>query len=84
MRNILNFQKDYPESLVIKLEQNYRSTKHIINAANEVIKNNQNALKKTLWTQNVTGECISLIEAPDDRNEAKKIAEIIVEQGRPY
>jgi DNA helicase II / ATP-dependent DNA helicase PcrA len=84
MRNILNFQKDYPESLVIKLEQNYRSTKHIINAANEVIKNNQNALKKTLWTENVTGECISLIEAPDDRNEAKKIAEIIVGQGRPY
>jgi DNA helicase-2/ATP-dependent DNA helicase PcrA len=54
MRNILNFQKDYPESLVIKLEQNYRSTQNIINAANELIKNNTNALKKTLWTQNDT------------------------------
>ncbi|NUJ97861.1 UvrD-helicase domain-containing protein [Candidatus Gracilibacteria bacterium] len=84
MRNILNFKKDYPEALVIKLEQNYRSTKHIINAANEVIKNNKNALSKTLWTENCEGECITLIEAPDDRNEAKKIAEIIVEQGRPY
>jgi DNA helicase-2/ATP-dependent DNA helicase PcrA len=54
MKNILNFKKDYPEALIIKLEQNYRSTKHIIDAANEVIKNNKFSLDKTLFTQNET------------------------------
>jgi len=54
MKNIINFKKDYPESLVIKLEQNYRSTKHIINAANEVIKNNKSSIDKTLFTDNET------------------------------
>jgi DNA helicase-2/ATP-dependent DNA helicase PcrA len=53
MRNIINFKKDYPEATVIKLEQNYRSTKHIIAAANTVIKNNKEALDKELWTDNV-------------------------------
>jgi DNA helicase II / ATP-dependent DNA helicase PcrA len=52
MRNILNFEKDYPEALVIKLEQNYRSTQNIINAANLVIKNNKTSLDKTLFTNN--------------------------------
>jgi DNA helicase II / ATP-dependent DNA helicase PcrA len=52
MRNILNFEKDYPDALVVKLEQNYRSTQNIINAANEVIKNNKTSLDKTLFTQN--------------------------------
>ena len=47
MKNIINFKKDYPEALVIKLEQNYRSTKHIIHAANEVIKNNKSSLDKS-------------------------------------
>jgi DNA helicase-2/ATP-dependent DNA helicase PcrA len=54
MKNIINFKKDYPEALVIKLEQNYRSTKHIIIAANEVIKNNKSSLDKTLFTENET------------------------------
>ena len=49
MQNILNFQKDYPEAKIVKLEQNYRSTKHIINAANWVIKNNKTAIEKTLF-----------------------------------
>lgn len=84
MRNILNFQKDYPEALVIKLEQNYRSTKYIISAANEVIKNNKTALDKTLFTDNEQGEKIMLIDAPDDRLESKTIAKIIKEKEGEY
>ncbi|USN58770.1 MAG: hypothetical protein H6767_01385 [Candidatus Peribacteria bacterium] len=53
MRNILNFKKDYPEAEVVKLEQNYRSTGTIIEAANEVIKHNTSSLKKELWTDNI-------------------------------
>jgi DNA helicase-2/ATP-dependent DNA helicase PcrA len=52
MRNIINFNRDYPDAVVVKLEQNYRSTKHIIDAANLVVKNNKTALEKTLWTDN--------------------------------
>lgn len=77
MRNIINFKKDYPEAVVIKLEQNYRSTKHIINAANEVIKNNKSSLDKTLFTDNETWEKIVYIDAPTDRIESKTIAQII-------
>lgn len=84
MRNILNFEKDYKEAKVVKLEQNYRSTKNIIGAANQIIKNNEKALKKTLWTDNREGEQIHLIHAPDERIEAKKIVEQIVEHGHPY
>lgn len=84
MRNILNFQKDYPEALVIKLEQNYRSTKYIISAANEVIKNNKTALDKTLFTDNEQGEKITIIDAPDDRLESKTIAKIIKEKEGDY
>jgi DNA helicase-2/ATP-dependent DNA helicase PcrA len=53
MTNILNFKKDYKEALIVKLEQNYRSTKAIINSANAIIKNNKTALDKTLFTDNV-------------------------------
>ncbi len=84
MRNILNFQKDYPEALVIKLEQNYRSTKYIIDTANAIIKNNKTALEKTLFTQNDQWEKIFTIEASDDRIESKTIANIIKEKGIPY
>ncbi|NDK08343.1 UvrD-helicase domain-containing protein [Candidatus Gracilibacteria bacterium] len=80
MRNILNFKRDYPEAIVVKLEQNYRSTKHIIDAANCVVKNNKSALEKTLWTDNEHGEKICLIEAPDDKLEASIIAKIIKEK----
>jgi len=80
MRNILNFKKDYPEALTIKLEQNYRSTKHIINAANEVIKNNKTALDKTLFTHNEIWEKIIYIDALNDRIEASSIAKIIKEK----
>ena len=75
--NILSFQKDYPDATVVKLEQNYRSTKTIIAAANAVIKNNKTALEKTLWTDNVVGEKIVLEVANDEKTEAQKIASII-------
>ncbi len=58
MENIMNFEEDYPDATVIKLEQNYRSTKTILQAANEVIENNINRKAKTLWTQNADGEKI--------------------------
>ena len=80
MRNIINFKKDYPEAKVVKLEQNYRSTKVIIEAANKIIKNNKTALDKTLWTDNMQGEKIVFIESPDDRIEASTIAKIIKEK----
>lgn len=84
MKNIINFKKDYPEATVIKLEQNYRSTKYIINAANEVIKNNKSSLDKTLFTDNETGEKIVYIDAPTDRLEASTIAKIIKEKWFNY
>ncbi|MCD5375256.1 UvrD-helicase domain-containing protein [Candidatus Gracilibacteria bacterium] len=79
MRNIINFKKDYPEATVIKLEQNYRSTKHIIAAANTVIKNNKEALDKELWTDNVQGNQIQYASAVDDRSEASYIADNIID-----
>ena len=79
MRNIINFKKDYPNAKVIKLEQNYRSTKHVIAAANTVIKNNKEALDKELWTDNPQGNKIQYVSAVDDRSEANWIAENIKE-----
>ncbi|MDD5770603.1 MAG: UvrD-helicase domain-containing protein, partial [Candidatus Gracilibacteria bacterium] len=81
MKNIINFKKDYPEAIVIKLEQNYRSTKHIINSANELIKNNKSSISKTLFTENEIGEKIIYIDALSDRIESKTIAKIIKEKG---
>jgi DNA helicase-2/ATP-dependent DNA helicase PcrA len=77
MSNILNFKKDYSDALIVKLEQNYRSTKNIIAGANEVINKNTSGIKKELWTDNDTGEKINYIEAPDDKTEASIIAGII-------
>jgi len=79
MTNIINFKKDYRDALVIKLEQNYRSTKTIIAWANSVIKNNNSWIKKELWTDNISGEKIKYLQAPDDRTEASIIAENIKE-----
>ncbi|MCP4523092.1 MAG: UvrD-helicase domain-containing protein [Candidatus Gracilibacteria bacterium] len=77
MTNIINFRRDYPEALIVKLEQNYRSTKMIIQAANNVIAKNTSGIKKELWTDNNEGEKIEYIEAPDDKTEASIIAGII-------
>jgi len=74
IQNILNFEKDYPELKVFKLEQNYRSTKTIVQAANSVIRNNKEQLKKVVWTDNVVGERIRLLKASTDNEEATLVA----------
>lgn len=68
--NILNFEKDYPNSKVIMLEKNYRSTKNILNAANDVIKNNKERKDKNLWTDNDVGSKIRYHRAYDEKDEA--------------
>ncbi|OGN06356.1 MAG: hypothetical protein A3B86_04585 [Candidatus Yanofskybacteria bacterium RIFCSPHIGHO2_02_FULL_38_22b] len=70
IRNILNFQKDYPEAKVVMLEQNYRSTKNIITAAQEIISKNKNQIQKSLWTENNHGEKILVAETINERHEA--------------
>ncbi len=69
-RNILNFEKDYKNSKIIVLEENYRSTKNILNAANCVIKNNKKRKEKNLWTDNEEGEKINYYRAIDEKDEA--------------
>ena len=71
--NILNFSKYYPYCKVVKLEQNYRSTKNILAISDSVIKQNKNQLKKQLWTDNPEGEKIKLLNFNDDREEAQNI-----------
>ncbi|MCL4078606.1 UvrD-helicase domain-containing protein [Coriobacteriia bacterium Es71-Z0120] len=77
IRNILDFEKDYPEATVIRLEQNYRSTQTILAAANAVVANNLGRKPKTLWTANVGGEAIVRYVAQDERDEARFVAEEI-------
>jgi len=78
--NILNFEKDYDDLKVIKLEQNYRSTKTIVNAANSVIGNNQAQLRKSVWTENEEGGLIEIIKASSDNEEGKLVASSIFEE----
>ena len=80
IQNILQFQKDYEEVKVIKLEQNYRSTQSILNTANEVIKNNKSQIPKDLWTENAEGEKIRIVRTLTDNEEGKFIADTIQEQ----
>jgi DNA helicase-2/ATP-dependent DNA helicase PcrA len=79
IQNILQFQKDYDEIKVVKLEQNYRSTKTILNVANEVISNNQDQIEKKLFTDNSEGEKIKLIRTMTDNDEGKMVADTIQE-----
>ena len=79
IENILSFQKDYPNSSVYRLEQNYRSTQNIVNAANSVISNNLNKLEKKVWTENEIGEKIELSETPTDSEEGRFVASSIFE-----
>ena len=72
-RNILNFEKDYKNTKVILLEQNYRSTKNILGAANDVIKNNKNRKEKDLWTDNDTGVKITYKRCDDEKDEANYV-----------
>jgi len=78
-RNILNFEKDYPKATVIKLEQNYRSTQNILNAAHEIISKNIERKEKKLWTENPPGTLIEVVEAIDEREEAGFILDKITD-----
>ena len=83
-RIILNFERDFPNAKVVKLEQNYRSTKEILDLANRVIKNNRARRHKTLWTNNRSGKKPKVISHYSDREEASAIVRIIEKSGRPY
>ncbi|GEO04099.1 DNA helicase [Adhaeribacter aerolatus] len=80
IQNILNFERDYPELQVFKLEQNYRSTKNIVQAANSVIKNNKAQLRKSVFTDNEEGPLIEVIKANSDNEEGKLVANAIFEE----
>ena len=80
IENILQFQKDYDDVKVVKLEQNYRSTQSIINVANEVIKQNKGQIPKNLWTENIEGEKIKLVRSATDNDEGRYVADSIQEQ----
>jgi DNA helicase II / ATP-dependent DNA helicase PcrA len=77
IRNILDFEKDFKGATTIRLEQNYRSTSNILQAANAVVANNTERIGKSLWTESAAGEKITLYEAPDAENEALYIADSI-------
>ena len=88
IRNILEFEKDFSDTKVIKLEQNYRSTGTILDAANNVIKQNHGRKSKKLWTTNEKGEKIQYYEAEDEREEAsyitREIERLVKEEGKKY
>lgn len=88
IRNILDFEKDYPDAAVIRLEQNYRSTGNIIKAAGEVVRNNSGRKDKTMWTANPHGEPVSHYTAADEQDEAMFVADGISRlhksEGRSY
>ncbi|QQR93833.1 UvrD-helicase domain-containing protein [bacterium] len=79
IRNILNFERDFPGCKIIKLEQNYRSTEVILNSANSIIKKNSQRLEKSMWTQVSGGELITQHQAEDEKAESKYIADKIEE-----
>ena len=87
IRNILDFEKDFPDATVIKLEQNYRSTANILDAANQIIAHNEGRKEKELWTEDGEGEKIALYAAADERDEAAWICQRIRQLqrgGTPY
>ena len=88
IRNILDFKRDFPDARIIRLEQNYRSTRRILKLADSIIRRNREQLEKTLWTENQEGEYIWLLEALSERDEAQKIERIIrnlrVQEGYAY
>jgi DNA helicase II / ATP-dependent DNA helicase PcrA len=80
IENILQFQADFDQVQVFKLEQNYRSTNYIVDAANEVINNNTRQIQKKIWTEKQGGKKIKIIKAMTDNEEGKRIADTIIEQ----
>ncbi len=79
IQNILNFKRDYPDVRLFKLEQNYRSTQNIVNAANSIISNNREQIKKEIWTANDTGKRIRLLRGEDEREEGLMMANSIMD-----
>jgi DNA helicase-2/ATP-dependent DNA helicase PcrA len=79
IRNILDFEVDFPDAAVIKLQQNYRSTKRILDAASSVVSNNEHRKTKTLWCENETGSRISFFDADDSYTEAAYVARKVME-----
>ncbi len=84
IKNMLHFEKDYPEAKIILLEQNYRSTKNIIEAANSIITKNQYRVPKNLFTENAVGDHITIYEAYDESHEAEFVADSIEELLREH
>jgi DNA helicase-2/ATP-dependent DNA helicase PcrA len=82
--NILDFEKDYPNLKTFKLEQNYRSTHHIVSAANEVISFNKRQLNKTIWTERQERQPIKLVKCLTDDEEGRRVADLILEQKNRY
>lgn len=80
IKNILNFEKDYPDLNVFKLEKNYRSTQTIVNASGDIIKNNKEKLDKTIWTDNDEGEKIRVLRSLTDNEEGKLVAQSIFQE----
>ncbi len=78
--NILNFRKDFPDTKEYKLEQNYRSTQHIVKAANTIIAKNRNQIPKQIWTENPGGDKIKVYKALSDNDEGKIVADLIFEE----
>ena len=79
IRNILDFEKDFPDAKVVRLEQNYRSTKNILRVASDVIRNNRRRKEKELWTENPLGEPVRCLACSNDRMEAKRVAEEVAQ-----
>lgn len=82
IRNILDFQQDYPSAKVFRLEQNYRSTKNILAAADELIKNNRGQIPKSLFTDNGPGDLVKVVECTDERDEASYVVRTIEDEIR--
>ncbi|HHG86624.1 MAG TPA: ATP-dependent DNA helicase, partial [Bacteroidetes bacterium] len=80
IKNILNFQADYPKTQQFKLERNYRSTKNIVGAANSIIGLNKGQIQKTVYTENASGELIQVIEASTEQEESKQVTDQVREQ----
>ncbi|MFK7809606.1 MAG: ATP-dependent helicase [Saprospiraceae bacterium] len=84
IQNILDFENDYKNLQTFKLEQNYRSTEHIVQAANEVITKNKNQIQKTIWSHKGTGHKIKIVPAMNDTEEGRRVGGMIVEQKSRY
>lgn len=80
IENILQFEKDFPDVRTYKLEQNYRSTEHIVQAANDVISYNKNQIKKEIWTEHSEGQKIKVVKCMTDNEEGRRVADSIIEQ----